>query len=569
MFLLLGQLVYTSFAKVGFQALSSAAIPNEIRQIFIDQIVYQYWDSYNPPDVDYRAIYVYRLAADQTLFGWLYNDGVDDLGRSHVPYFVCYYFAGELHSEQLEAIFTCLTTGPAMIVDRQTMPDAIDSVVIKDYQQYQSERPGLDITSLLQTASNRATQQGKLFKLFTSNEGRLEFAEAPTKLVTHRAIDDQATLKISPSESPTSVEAYEQLLLTKIRNAPKPKRKFGNLKFAVGAASLVALMSIGFYLFRRVSFATLPVAPVTTTPTSVPPPLPALNTLRLDKTLTPNAGLIWSVILSPDGKTLISSTGDDAAIRIWDVDTGKLRSTLMGDMSIVRSLALTSDSKTLISGSADQTVRLWNFQTNQLMQTLQQDSPVWTVAVSPDQQTLVSGSEDGNLKVWDLPTGKLRYTIPAHQKRIMSTVFSPDGKTIATGSLDCTLKLWDAQTGKLLRTIMGHENTVRGLAFSPDGQTIASASWDSTIKLWNWRTGALIRTFTGHRDRAVSVKFSVDGQTLVSSGVDNTIKLWSVQTGKVLQTFTDHSDWVISLAIDANHVVSGSRDQTIRIWQIR
>lgn len=567
MFLLLGELIYTSFAKVGFQALTSAEIPPEIRRIFIEQIVYQYWDSYNPPSADHRAAYVYRLAPDQTLFGWLYNDGTDDLGRSHVPYFVCYYFAGELRSDQLEAIFTCLARGPATIVDRQTLPDQIHSPVIADHQNYQPARSGVEVTSLLQAACSLALQKGKLIKLFSSNEGRLEFVEAPALLEKAQAAlsDDNANLAIArASDSPTSIETYEQILLSKLPNvpAPKPDVKVGKLRIAVGAVSLLVLILSSFYLFRRIPVTTMQPAPVATQP-----PLPHLKTLSLDKTLTPEAGIVWSVILSPDGKTLISGSADQT-IRIWNVETGILRNLLVGHTSIVRSLALTPDAKLLVSGSADRTIKLWNFETNQPIQTLRQGSAVWTVAVSPDQQTLVSGSEDGILKVWHLPTGKLLYTIPAHDNRICTTAFSPDGTTIATGSLDRTLKLWDAQTGKLLRTITGHANTVRGLAFSPDGQMLASASWDTTIKLWNWRTGDLIRTLTGHRDRVVTVKFSLDGQTLLSGSDDNTIKLWSVQTGEALQTFANHTDWVITLAIDATHVASGGRDQTIRIWQV-
>ncbi len=574
MFLLLGQLVYTSFPKVGFQALSSAAIPLEIRQAFVEQIVYHYWDSYSPPEADYRAVYVYRLAQDQILFGWLYNDGIDDLGRSHVPYFVCYYFAGELQADQLEAIFTCLATGPITIVDRHTLPDHIDSIAIANHQSYQPARLGIETASLLQSACYVGVQQGKLIKLFTSSEGRLEFVEAPAIVKKpQEALNspiDGANLNVAIAHQPDSVEAYEQILLAKARSVPAPTAdyKVDKLRIAGVAVLLTALISSGFYLLRRAPIATL--HPAATQPHSVAtqPPLPPLKALSLDKTLTPESGIVWSVILSPDGKTLISGSAD-SSIRIWNVETGTLRNTLADHLSIVRSLALTPDAKMLISGSADQTIKLWNFETNQLIQTLPQGSPVWTVAVSPDQQTLVSGSEDGILKVWNLPTGKLLYTIPAHENRICTATISPDGKTIATGSLDRTLKLWDTQTGNLLRTITGHSNTVRGLAFSPDGQTLASASWDTTIKLWNWRTGDLIRTFVGHRDRVVTVKFSLDGQTLISGSDDDTIKLWSVETGAVMQTLADHTDWVITLAIDATHLISSGRDQTIRIWQVR
>ncbi|MBV8884970.1 MAG: hypothetical protein JO235_13385 [Chroococcidiopsidaceae cyanobacterium CP_BM_RX_35] len=104
----LGQLVYTSFLGVGLKVLTSAQVPVEIQQVFIQKIVHQYWDSYHPPSAGYRAAYVYQITPEQSLFGWLYNDETDDLGRQHVPYFICYYFAAPVLAFQLENIFTCL-----------------------------------------------------------------------------------------------------------------------------------------------------------------------------------------------------------------------------------------------------------------------------------------------------------------------------------------------------------------------------------------------------------------------------------------------------------------------------
>ena len=103
---LLNQLVYTSFSEVGFRAISSIQVPTQIQQAFIQQVVYKYWDSYDPPRSGYRAAYVHQVSPEHTLFGWMYNDGHDDLGRSHVPYFVCYYLAELLDAVQLENIFT-------------------------------------------------------------------------------------------------------------------------------------------------------------------------------------------------------------------------------------------------------------------------------------------------------------------------------------------------------------------------------------------------------------------------------------------------------------------------------
>ena len=46
-----------------------------------------------------------------------------------------------------------------------------------------------------------------------------------------------------------------------------------------------------------------------------------------------------------------------------------------------------------------------------------------------------------------------------------------------------------------------------------------------------------------------SVSFSPDGQTLVSGSKDKSIKLWDVENGKEIRTFNGHSDWVWSVRI--------------------
>jgi len=47
------------------------------------------------------------MTLEHNLFGWLYNDGMDDLGRSHtlLPLLL---LAERLNTAQLANIFTCL-----------------------------------------------------------------------------------------------------------------------------------------------------------------------------------------------------------------------------------------------------------------------------------------------------------------------------------------------------------------------------------------------------------------------------------------------------------------------------
>ena len=98
---ILGQLIYTSLTEVGLKTLASVDVPTKIQQAFMQQVVYQHWNSYKPPMPGHCAVYIHQVTLEHTLFGWLYNDGLDDLDRSHIPYVICYFLADQLHSVQL------------------------------------------------------------------------------------------------------------------------------------------------------------------------------------------------------------------------------------------------------------------------------------------------------------------------------------------------------------------------------------------------------------------------------------------------------------------------------------
>lgn len=195
-------------------------------------------------------------------------------------------------------------------------------------------------------------------------------------------------------------------------------------------------------------------------------------------------GPVWSVAISPDGKTTITGSGD-SIVRVLDTDTGFLIYSLFYDFNIIYAVAIAPDGETFAAGIEDATIKVVNLETGNLIHSLVGHTEgVRTLAISPDSTKLVSGSYDDTIKIWDLETGELINTLEGHSNDVIDVDISPDGKFIASGSKDKMVKIWDLETGKLLNTLEGHSDEVYTVAFSPDGKTIASGSKDNSIKLW-------------------------------------------------------------------------------------
>ncbi|MBD1997669.1 hypothetical protein H6G00_13700 [Leptolyngbya sp. FACHB-541] len=129
-----------------------------------------------------------------------------------------------------------------------------------------------------------------------------------------------------------------------------------------------------------------------------------------------NSG-VWAIALSPNGQVLASGSVD-GNIRLWDISTGHCFRDWQGHTAPVSSICFNATGQVLASGSVDRTVKLWDVSTGDYLKTLQGHthrvrsidfvSLPHAGGVAPQTTTsssneiLASSSEDETIKLWNL-----------------------------------------------------------------------------------------------------------------------------------------------------------------------
>src|SRR5258706_8784637 len=70
----------------------------------------------------------------------------------------------------------------------------------------------------------------------------------------------------------------------------------------------------------------------------------------------------------------------------------------------------------------------------------------------------------------------------------------------------------------------------------------------------------------------MSVAYSPDGRHIISGSHDHTIRIWDAKTGAAVgDPLKGHTTFVTSVAYspDGRHIISGSDDHTIRTWDAK
>lgn len=177
----------------------------------------------------------------------------------------------------------------------------------------------------------------------------------------------------------------------------------------------------------------------------------------------------------------------------------------------------------------------------------------WTVtdtALSHDQKFLIYSSINPTVHLVDIGndmctdeydqefTQALDFTREGarHAFGIWSVQFSKDSATIIAGTSDACLYVYDVERRKTIHRIQGHQDDVNAVAFASSecSDVIYTGSDDSMVQVWDRRTlgrsrATPVGVLPGHYEGIAFIDSKGDGRYLISNSKDQTIKLWDVR----------------------------------------
>jgi WD40 repeat protein len=309
-----------------------------------------------------------------------------------------------------------------------------------------------------------------------------------------------------------------------------------------------------------------------------------------------NSGPVWSIAFTGDGRQLVMG-GPRNDVSAWDVETGADLHHYSDHAGSILDVAVSADGLTALSASGDDaSLRVWNLESSaqQWVAPAAGDGGL-SVALSPDGSQAAYSGYDGSVWLLDAASGRAIRRLDYHGDGLFTMAFSPDGKRLAGGGASAGVGVWSVDSGGT--DWWRHQGqVVRTVAFGASGDSLLASSGDGTVRLWaadsgeeitrlpaptlieTLRTTVRVWSLSGKPRNSPVAAFGRDPDTVIwgrYAADDKDPEMWdmamsSVSTGQVLRTFRGHTAWVQAIVAppDGHTVISGGEDRTVRWWSL-
>ncbi|KAM6945512.1 WD repeat-containing protein 18 [Aplochiton taeniatus] len=226
-------------------------------------------------------------------------------------------------------------------------------------------------------------------------------------------------------------------------------------------------------------------------------------------------GIVTCLTASPNGLYLVA--GISESIYLWEVSTGNLLAILSRHYQDLTCLRFTDDSSHFVSGGKDNLALIWSLASVVQLDPSHSPEPRHVLSrhslpitdihcgLMGPQARVATASLDQTVKLWEISSGELLLSV-LFDVGIMSVTLDPCEYYLFCGGSDggifqvslCSQNLGRDKTFQSdsngNQVFKGHRNLVTCLSVSMDGTLLVSGSQDDTVKLWDIQSKQSIRS---------------------------------------------------------------------------
>mmetsp|Transcript_32735 Transcript_32735/g.72312 ORF Transcript_32735/g.72312 Transcript_32735/m.72312 type:complete len:987 (-) Transcript_32735:326-3286(-) len=292
--------------------------------------------------------------------------------------------------------------------------------------------------------------------------------------------------------------------------------------------------------------------------------------------LTGHRSDIRTLALSPDDQLLMSAS--NSAVKVWNPATGTCLATMESGYGLCCLFA--PGSRHAVLGTKEGALEVFDLGAAERVHVEEAHSgAVWSLAALPDNTGFVSGSADKTVKFWQwsvvVGTGGSRQLRLSHTRTlkmaddVLCVRVSPDSRLLAVSLLDATIKVFYLDSLKFFLSLYGHKLPVLCMDISSDSTLLVSGSADKNIKVWGLDFGDCHKSLFAHSDTVMQVAFVRNTHYCFTVGKDRLLKYWDLDRHEMLLELPGHHGEVWALAVSSygDFIVTGSHDRSLRRWE--
>lgn len=215
------------------------------------------------------------------------------------------------------------------------------------------------------------------------------------------------------------------------------------------------------------------------------------------------------IAYSPDGHYIVTG-GEDAKLKVWNVNNGFCFVTFSEHSSAVTALEFSRTNKFVVSASLDGTVRAYDLIRYRNFRTFTSPRPVQfsSLAIDASGELVVAGGRDiFEIYMWSMKFGRLLEVLSGHEGPVVSLAFAPvaTSSMLVSGSWDHTIRIWNCLETSGQHETIEIQSNVTAVAFKPDGEEVAVAALSGNIQIFSVKNAMQLASIEGRNDLGASI----------------------------------------------------------------